>query len=146
MVFWWGAPKNIVSLAREKQEIKNLKETVTDLMTLVKEKEEICLDLQRKLKTVKADLDAMKSSCHEEEIKITRQEQDVRHIQQEVDSLDQERQKLSNALADMDREIQLASDKITALNIEDVEQTDLCNRQQSFSFPHNQKRKFCVPN
>lgn len=121
-----GSPEKTSSaLLEKKQEIKNLKETVTDLMTMVKGKEEHCLDLHRKLKTIKADLDAMKSSCHEEEIKITRQEQDVHHIQQEVDGLDQERQKLSNALADMDREIQLASDKISALAIEDVEQTEL---------------------
>lgn len=121
-----GSPEKTSSaLLEKKQEIKTLRETVNDLMTQVKAKEELCLDLNRKLKTVQADLNAMKSSCHEEEIKITRQEQDMLHIQQEVESLDAERARQSQLLSDLTHEIETLAEKITEWQVERERQNDI---------------------
>lgn len=116
------------ALLEKKQEIKVLQETVTTLMTQVKEKEELCWDLSRQLKTLKAELDAMKSSCHEEEIKITRQEQDIHHCQQEIESLDEQSRKLSNQVLLLENEISSLEESIKSLEEEKGKQLELNNQ------------------
>jgi len=124
-----GSPEKTSSaLLEKKQEIKTLKQIVNDLMTEVKGKEELCFDLQRKLKTLKAELDVMRSSCHEEDIKITRQEQDMHHCQQEIESLDRARQKLASELNDLESDIESSHEKMTQWTLEKSTQSETFER------------------
>lgn len=94
-----GSPESASrALLEKKREIRELTGIVQDLVTRVKEKEETCLDLTRKIKSMQADLAIMKASGHEEDVRLASQEKDVHHLKSQMDSLNHRRGQLAQLI------------------------------------------------
>lgn len=86
------------ALLQTKREIKELGDLVQGLVDQVKEKEEICFDLNHKIQSLKSELEEIKTSCHEEDLKLAKQEKDVTHFNQELETINTRRGKLSQQI------------------------------------------------
>ena len=107
--------KTSKALLEKKREIKELSAETSELINVVKAKEEQCFDLHHKLKTLKAELDQMKVSAHEEELKITSQEKDISHCNRELEALNDRRQRLSRELLKIEDELTVLTDELNVL-------------------------------
>lgn len=83
------------ALLAKKREIRELGGTIHDLVTCVRQKEEVCLDLGCRIKAMTAELEGIKASSHQEDVRLASQEKDVAHLRNEVDSTNQRRGQLS---------------------------------------------------
>lgn len=107
--------KTSKALLEKKREIKELSAETSELINVVKAKEEQCFDLHRKLKTLKAELDQMKASAHEEELKITSGEKDISHCQRELEALSDRRQRLATGLLKTEEELEALTEELNVL-------------------------------
>lgn len=107
--------KTSKALLEKKREIKILQEETNELVGQVKAKEELCFDLNRKLRALKAELEQVTLSRHEEELKITRQEKDAAHCQREIEALNERRQRLADQVLRTDENMESLQQQIVVL-------------------------------
>lgn len=87
-----------VALLEKKREIKDLHQVVSGLVDQVKAREETCFDLKKKIKTLQAEIETMKSTSHQEEVKIATREQDIFHAGTEVENINSRRGQVSQQI------------------------------------------------
>lgn len=117
--------KTSKALLEKKREIKELSGEISELINVVKAKEEQCFDLHRKLKMLKAELDQMKVSAHEEELKMTSQEKDISHCHRELEALNDRRQRLSRELLKTEDELALLAEELNTLRESSVTEKEI---------------------
>lgn len=117
--------KTSKALLEKKREIKDLQAEISHIINDVKAKEEICFDLNRKLKMLRQELEQMKASCHEEELKIASQEKDIVHAGREVETLNQRKNKLSQSLMQIEDTLNDLNEKLQELHAEEIQQNEI---------------------
>lgn len=86
------------AMLAKKREIKELTEIVQELVNQVKNREEVCFDLEKKIKTLKVEIDDLRSNSHEEDLRLAKQEKDILHYSRELENINQRRGKLSQQI------------------------------------------------
>lgn len=101
------------ALLEKKREIKELGVLVMELVERVRARSEICADLSRKIQTLKRELEDMRSSGHQEEIKITSQEKDITHLAKEMAAINARRGLLAQQVFETAENLDKVSAQLT---------------------------------
>lgn len=127
-----GSPESASrALLEKKREIRELSGIVQDLVTQVKEREEKCFDLTRKIKAMQADLADMKKSGHAEDLKLAAQEKDLHHMRVQLDAINQRRGQLAQKIYQTTEEIsrlQIEFEKVVSEEVIITENLDQTGR------------------
>lgn len=133
--------KTSKALLEKKREIRELEGVVSELINQVKAKEEVCFDLNRKLKTLKAELERMKASRHEEDIRLTKQEKDIQHFQNELEGLNKKQQKYVQEKINLRNKMDELTDHICELAETEVEHKAKYNEAIEFVDSHEEEEQ-----
>ena len=107
------------ALLEKKREIKVLDDVVDKLITKVKDKEFVCLELKNKISCITSELEHIRSSGHEEDLKLANQEKDVLHFTREMESLNARRGKLTQEIVTATQSLEAEEEQLEELKEEE---------------------------
>jgi chromosome segregation protein len=113
------------ALLEKKREIKELDVMVMELVDRVRARSETCADLSRKIQTLKSELEDMRSSGHQEEIKIASQEKDITHLAKEREVLNTRRGLLAQQVFETAESLDKMSLQLTQFEKDEIYYTEL---------------------
>lgn len=116
------------ALLEKRREIKELGYIITNLVHQVKAKEEQCFDLDKRVQNLKREIEDVKSSCHQEEVKLATQEKDMLHVGEELKKINEQRGLLSQNIFTMTGNAEDIEKQLSELDREQTEQKEILDR------------------
>lgn len=109
------------ALLEKKREIKDLAAMVSRFKEEVFEKDRVRNDLLRKVKTLEVNLEEIKTSTFDEEIKIANHEKDISHFKIEMDSLQDKQKELQFQLGSQRDSLNQLKSTVSGQDIEECQ-------------------------
>lgn len=122
-----------------RRETTDLSSAVQPLLHEIKSKEEICLDQEHRIRTLQQQLEEVRSSSHEEELKLVSRQKDMLHLQDELKHLEEREQELNCQMAQTENDIVVLQRNLKGLEQEKAGQEKSLNEAEKTLLDHQAK-------
>lgn len=113
-------------LLKTRREINDLTCLLEGLVGKVSDKERICRELEKRCRGLRAELEQIKSSTHEEDLNLAKQEKDILHYTRELETLNASRDRLSQQIFQANEAIDRVREECEALEETERELMAVC--------------------